>query len=298
MGTTYTINIISSKIDSSSIRDSIDMILYNINNNMSTYIDTSTISKLNSLDIGDSILVDSDFLFILNKSKFFNNLTNGAFDITVKPLLELWGFGSLQSQTSIPSISKINKTLKLLGIEKLRTKNNNIIKNNIISIDFSAIAKGFAVDEISNFLINKNLRNHMVEIGGEIKVSGNNLKLNKWSIGVQNPNFDTSTPFKILSLTNKAMATSGNYRNYFELDGKRYSHIISPTTGYPVENKISSVTIISNSCLDSDALSTALMVMSTDDGVRLIEELSDVEVFYILENNSYIYSSGFKNFIE
>ncbi len=299
MGTRYKIDIISTVFDSSRVHNSIKNLLANINKEMSTYIDSSTISKFNSLDAGSSIKINSDFEYVLNKSKHYNEITNGSFDVTIKPLVELWGFGSSELMLSIPGSNNIDSAITLLGIEKVYTdKNGRLFKSQSVNIDFSAIAKGYAVDKISDFLKANSLIDHMVEIGGEIKVSGKNKNRGNWSIGIQNPNLQDSPPSIILAISDKGVATSGNYRNYHDINGKRYSHIISPLTGFPVENKIKGVTVISNTCIDSDALATALMVMDLNDGMKLVEELKDVEAFYILEDEKYKLSSGFMNFAQ
>jgi len=283
MGTRYKIDIISTVFDSSGVHNSIKNLLTNINKEMSTYIDSSTISKFNSLNARSSIKINSDFEYVLNKSKYYNEITNGSFDVTIKPLVELWGFGSSKSILSIPESNNIDSAITLLGIEKVYTdKNRRLFKSQRVNIDFSAIAKGYAVDKISDFLKTNSLINHMVEIGGEIKVSGKNKNRGNWNIGIQNPSLQNSSPLIILAISDKGVATSGNYRNYYDINGKRYSHIISPLTGFPVENKIKGVTVISNTCIDSDALATALMVMDLNDGMKLVEELKEVEAFYIL----------------
>ncbi len=297
MGTTYSVTIASESIDSIYIHSNIDLILNDINQQMSTYIDTSTISMFNALETGDSIYIGADFMFVLNQSVYFNGITSGAFDPTIKPLVELWGFGANGSIISIPNDKDISLAINQLGIDKISIKDNSVIKINDVNIDFSAIAKGYAVDKISDFLSNEYLPNHMVEIGGEVRVSGLKENHKPWIIGVQNPGIKENSTFLALSLSNKGMATSGNYRNYFDLDGRRYSHIISPISGYPVDNKILSVTVISDSCMGSDALATALMVMNIEEGIRLIESMPEFEAFYYLEDDEYLYSNGFKNFI-
>jgi len=216
----------------------------------------------------------------------------------VKPLVELWGFGVSGLQDAIPSDEHIKNALSQMGLDNIIINNNYLHKINEINIDFSAIAKGYAVDKISSYLNKINIQNHMVEIGGELKVSGLNLDGSRWIIGIQNPSEDAASPFLNISLTDRGMATSGNYRNYYTIKGKRYAHIISPKTGRPIENTILSVTVISDNCLDSDALATALMVMDTDEGLELIEKIEDTEAFYYLENDKFLYSSGFKNFIQ
>ena len=298
MGTTYTVKAIGNNIDLETLENSIISILKDINIQMSTYIDTSTISIFNKSNLKDSIRLKSDFIYILNKSIYYNDITDGAFDITVKPLVELWGFGVLASQASIPSDENIKNALDQTGLHKIMINNDYLHKINDVNIDLSAIAKGYAVDKISSYLDRINIKNYMVEIGGELKVSGLNLDGSAWLIGIQNPNDNAVSPFLNLSLANRGMATSGNYRNFYTIEDKRYSHIISPKTGRPIENTILSVTVISDNCLDSDALATALMVMDTDEGLELIEKIEDTEAFYYLENDEFLYSSGFKNFIQ
>ena len=298
MGTTYKITITSTQIDSAKIHNSVDSILYLINQEMSTYIDSSTISRFNALDPGSELLIGEDFHYVLKKSKYYNNISSGAFDVTIAPLVELWGFGASGSILSLPDSASVMNALKFLGLEKLNISENRVLsKNKEVTIDLSAIAKGFAVDKISHFLTKNSLQNHMVEIGGEVRVSGYNKNKDKWKIGIQNPNIKNTTPLATLLITDKGIATSGNYRNYYDIDGKRYSHIISPVTGYPVENQIRGVTVISDNCLDSDVIATALLVKDVEDGIQLIEDLKGFEVFYILESGEHLLSSGFMNYV-
>ncbi len=297
MGTTYTIKAIGRNINTDNTQDSIARILDRINYEMSTYIDTSMISIFNESEINDSTRVGNDFIYILNKSIYYNDITSGAFDVAVKPLVELWGFGARGSLDSIPTDKEIDSLLKYIDIDNITINKNYLHKTGDVNVDFSAIAKGFAVDEISSYLTKVDIPNHMVEIGGELKVSGFNRDGDSWHIGIQNPNENDISPFINIFLTDKGMATSGNYRNYYTVNGKRYAHIISPITGKPIENNILSVTVISDDCLDADALATALMVMNIDQGLKLIENLEDTEALYTLDNNKILYSSGFKSFI-
>ena len=297
MGTTYSVKFIEENIDSSYIHSSIDSILNQIILEMSTYLDSSTISKFNALSIGDSIYVKSDFINVFNKSLFYYSSTNGSFEVTIKPLIDLWGFEGSSSITSIPDTSSIIKALNNIGIDKIKLNGNYLHKTANVTLDFSAIAKGYAVDKISELLKNNLISNYMVEIGGELSLAGYNLNKQKWSIGIQNPLSKNIKSTLNLTLTDKSVATSGNYRNFFIYEGKKYSHIISPVTGYPVDNNILSVTIISDHCMDADALATSLMVMSINDGMALIESIEDAEVFYITKEGKSLYSKGFRRFI-
>ena len=307
MGTTYSIKIIEESLNTSKVRSGIDSILYSINMDMSTYIDSSSISKFNNLDINQKYYISKDFYKVLTASSYFSKLTDGAFDVTVNPLVRLWGF-SKEVLVEIPSDNIIKEVLETIGMDNLIIGDSSwISKKNKVTIDLSAIAKGYAVDKISEYLINLNIENNMVEIGGEVRTSGLNLDRMDWQIGIQYPSFEDTlnntsyseiNPHTVIKISDMSIATSGNYRNYFDLNGRRYSHIISPKTGYPIENKIISVSVISKKCLNADALATALMVMDIEDGLSLIEELDGYESFFILGDNSSRHTSGLKNFLK
>ena len=307
MGTTYSIKIIGESLHTSKVHSGIDSILYSINMDMSTYIDSSSISKFNNLDINKKHYISKDFYKVLTTSSYFSKLTDGAFDVTVNPLVQLWGF-SKEALEEIPSDDRIKEVLEMIGMDNLIIGDSSwISKKNKVTIDLSAIAKGYAVDKISEYLINLNAKNHMVEIGGEVRTSGFNLQNRKWQIGIQYPSFQRSlnktaysdvNPHTVIESSDISIATSGDYKNYFDFNGRRYSHIISPKTGYPIENKIISVSVISKECLNADALATALMVMDIEDGLNLIEQLDGYESFFILEDNSSRYTSGIKNFLK
>tara|TARA_B100002051_G_scaffold118570_2_gene112821 strand:+ start:21682 stop:22698 length:1017 start_codon:yes stop_codon:yes gene_type:complete len=306
MGTTYSIKVVADSFDNSKIKIGIDSILHNINMDMSTYIDSSSISKFNKSNVNQKYYISDDFYKVLLSSQNFSKLTDGAFDITINPLVQLWGFSNKEIDT-LPTKGQVDEVLKSIGMHNLVIgDNNSISKKNEVSIDLSAIAKGYAVDKISEYLMNLNIGNYMVEIGGEIRSGGFNVNNNKWKIGIQFPSFQQSlskkaytdiNPHTIIHISDISIATSGNYQNYFDFKGKRYSHIISPVTGYPVENKIVSVSVFTKECLNADALATALMVMNVKDGINLVEELSGYEAFFILDDNSVVSSSGINDFL-
>jgi len=310
MGTTYSIKIIGKTLDVPTIKDQIDKILDSINMDMSTYIDSSSINKFNNLRNNKSFIVSQDFYKVLKSSTYFFEITDGAFDPTINPLVEIWGF-SKDSLKKIPSQEEIDDILKVIGMNSLTIHLDNSISknNNLTTIDLSAIAKGYAVDKISEYLSSLKYNNHMIEIGGEVRVSGFNLDNSKWRIAIEYPNFqrsfrktpyvdkDSETVHTILHISDMSIATSGDYRNYYDINGKRYSHIISPVTGYPIENKIVSVSVLTKECLNADALATALMVMDIEDGIALVEKLDAYESFYILEDNTIRFTSGIKDFL-
>jgi len=152
------------------------------------------------------------------------------------------------------------------------------------------------VDKISEYLDELSFNNYMVEIGGEVRALGKKNKDEGWIIGVQNPNKDDVDSILKINLLNKSLATSGNYRNYYDIDGKKYSHIISPLTGYPINNDILSVSVISEECINADALATALMIFNPHKGIKFVENLEKTEVFYVLDGNKTLFSSGFKKY--
>ncbi|MED5475220.1 MAG: FAD:protein FMN transferase [Candidatus Neomarinimicrobiota bacterium] len=303
MGTTYNIKI-SKSIKSNEVKIlkyKIDSLLLDINMMFSTYIDSSEISRFNKAD--KKLVISQQFIDLFNRSKEIYDETDGAFDPSVQPLVNLWGFGNQGKVNLIPVDSVIQNIIKNSSYTEVILNKFELIKlNKLVEIDFSAIAKGYGVDRLSQFLKGKNIENFMVEIGGEVVCNGKNFG-KTWKIGLQNPFSDNSSEniLEIIKLENKAMATSGNYRNFFEMDGQLYSHMINPRTGYPIKNNLRSVTVITNNCLDADAYATALMVMGTTQGLRFVENHKNIEAIFItgnMDDYRLIKSSGIKKIIK
>jgi len=297
MGTTYEITIRNYSGDHEKLKYSIDYLLDNINNVFSTYKIDSEISKINRSS-KKSIKVSDMFKFVLSKSLHFCEMSNGSYDITIAPLVEEWGFGKNKMQI-IPSKSSIDKYLSDIGYYNINIVNNILYRESAnISIDLNSIAKGYAVDQVSNLIENEGYYDFLVEIGGEVKSSI--LDSKKWVVGIQNPN--DNGIIKKINLSNKSMATSGTYNNYFEYKGQKFSHIINPKTGYPYEHSIISATIITNECIDADAFATMAMTMKVDNFLNIVNNKNDVECFLIgLNKNqdlSYYQSDNFKDFID
>ena len=297
MGTTYSIKIrTKNTCDVNQIRADVDSLLLDINYIFSTYIHDSEISKINTSKQFKNN-VSSEFSDILNKSLYYADLSNGLYDPTVYPLVDIWGFAS-SIVDSKPSEYKIKETKKNVNYKFLKIDKNMLFKNNNrVHIDLSSIAKGYAVDEITEFLDNKGYSNFMVEIGGEVRCNSDNN--NFWNIGIASP-YDKSLAMKV-KLYNHSIATSGNYNNFTEYDGVEYSHIINPKTGYPIATNILSCTIISAMCVDADALATVLMTLAPMEGLRLINDLYDTECMIINRDKSgkinKYFSRGFEKFI-
>ena len=275
MGTTYNITLVKQVnfIDLTSIKLAIDNRLNTISSIFSTYIRTSQVSQFNELKVAQKLKVSPLFIQLFKLAKRINQLSQGAYDITIMPLVRLWGFASSNRNKMLDNVIKKNiyeKYLKRnkisLGMQFVRHDKKYIWKTHEnIELDFSSIAKGYAVDEVANILNTFNIKNYFVEIGGEVKVKGFNEKNSVWRLGIENPNMESIVGhqgvFAITSLKSNAMATSGNYRNFTFIDGNNYSHIIDARSKWPVQNSVLSVTVVGKSCSIIDALATTFMVL-------------------------------------
>ena len=271
MGTTYLIKVVASpeNINSESIKKKIDAILLQVNQDMSTYIDDSLISQFNKLDKDKKIRVSFDFIKVLKESNRINALTDGSFDISVLSTVEKLGFGAHKEQ-SVLNGSKEVKILNNFGQDQVVIDNNFIYKlKDNIKIDFSSIAKGFAVDKIAGLLDSLGFNSYIVEIGGEIKTKGLNPDDKLWSVAIEKPDPNTRSVLEIIKLNNKAIATSGSYRNFYINKGKKLTHIVDPATGKSVDSNIVSATVIGESCMTVDALATAMMIMPPAKSIKI-----------------------------
>ena len=298
MGTTYNITILGNVENKTKLKTNLEEILDSVNICFSTYIDNSEISKINNYDTG-LIELSKDFSYVLRKALYYCDISNGKYDITISPLVKLWGFESF-NDVKVPENNLVVEQLTNIGYKKIHLSNNFLVKQNKkIQIDLNSIAKGFAVDRISEFLYNNGFKNHLVEIGGELKSSIYGDSTKKWIIGIQNP--QNSSVIKKINLLNMSMATSGTYNNFFEINGVQYSHLINPITGFPINHQTVSATVISKECIDSDALATVLMTMMPSEGIDFINQLSDIEAMIIKSDEKgnlieYL-SKGFESFI-
>jgi FAD:protein FMN transferase len=293
MGTTYTIKIIDNlqqNIDIDIVKGKVDSALQTVNQQMSTYIPDSEISQFNRLTSKEWFTVSTDFYDVIVEAQNISKLTNGAFDITVGPIIDLWGFSKnlLQNDWQPPNDQEIKETIKSIGFRNITVGKNSIKKKNIdTKIDLNAIAKGYGVDVVFELIKDMDYTDILVEIGGEVSCSGFNAEGKFWKIGIDKPILDVLPGMElqtVISLDNQALATSGDYRNYFENDGELFSHMIDPTTGYPTKNAVASVSITAPSCITADALATALMVMGLD-GIKLIDSIEEVEAMLIIRTN-------------
>ena len=293
MGTTYNVRINSHYPiqEISDIRHSIEQTLDSVNGEMSTYMPNSELSRLNR-SASDIWIGISDPLFrVISEAQEISLQSNGAFDITVGPLVNLWGFGPVDRVNLPPPEQKIKSILENVGFKKIHLDSRNkLIMKDLpgIYIDLSAIAKGFAVDEVARLLENKYLiRSYMVEIGGEIHAHGINTSGNIWRIGIEKPVSGQRTVERIIKLDNMSMATSGNYRNYIDINGIRYSHAINPRTGKPVKHQLASVTVLHPQCMIADAWATALLVSGPESGLQLAKQYGLDTLFIVNDNGTF-----------
>jgi len=304
MGTTYNIKINSDRLDiqyKDKLSGQIDSILISINQQMSTYLYDSEISTFNNNESTAPFKISNEFSYVVERALHWAKTTEGAFDITLVPLLYLWGFGPGQKgglKDVFPDEKTINNRKVHMGYDKLSINNNFLQKKDpFIKIDLNAIAKGFGVDAICNFLNSKGINNYMVEIGGEVRCVGYNQNKKSWMIAIENPENNNKIKWAV-SLKDVSMATSGDYRNYYEIDNERYSHEIDPRSGYPAQTNIASATVVAPNCVDADALATTLIILGIDKAIQLIENTNDTEAFLIIrkdkDNYETIRSSGMK----
>ena len=270
MGTSWSVLINAEELPGSrqQLQSEINTILNRVNREMSTYLPDSELSKINAAGSGGLIPVSPSLLDVLRAAREVSRLTQGAFDVTAGPLVNLWGFGPEQGFT-VPGEEQVDAALRLVDYENLELdpEASTLKKaHDGVYIDLSAIAKGYGVDRVADHLDNLQLEDYLVEIGGEIRARGVNHKKIPWQIGIEQPVAETRGVGQIIRLENTAMATSGDYRNFFEQDGIRYSHAIDPRTGRPVSHGLASVTVLHPSAMLADAWATALLVLGPEQG--------------------------------
>jgi FAD:protein FMN transferase len=271
----------------------IDSLLKTLDMSLSVWEANSIISRINRND--STVVADKIFTEVFNKAREVFNESNGMFDITVGRLVKTWGFynGNYKKQDSL----EIKKLLSCVGMNKIRLINGKMVKeNDSIMLDMNAIAQGYSVDIVSAFLEFNNIRNYLVEIGGELKAKGKNSKGKKWVIGIDKPVDGNFIPGRnlqaIIEITNKAIATSGDYRKFFVENGIKYSHHINPKTGYPSKSTLLSTTIVSDNCMTADAYGTACMVTGLEKSIELLKRHSELEAYLIycdLKGNFQVY---------
>ncbi|MEZ9370741.1 FAD:protein FMN transferase [Shewanella sp. 10N.286.51.B2] len=276
MGNKYKVTWLETKISAkrmADIRSQIEQRLDDVNQSMSTWRKDSEINKINNSPKATPIRISYDMNHVITNAIHVAQLTNNALDITVGPLVNLWGFGPDGQVTELPSEQAIEAAIKSTGISNITLKNQYLTKNAAnLKIDLSAIAKGYGVDVVADVLERNDIHDYLVDIGGELRIKGLNASQQAWKVGVDKPFAYSTGQMEIITPGDSAVATSGNYRKYFEKNGHYYSHLIDPRTGKPVSHTVVSVTVIEKNSMTADALATAFMVLTVEESLAVANE--------------------------
>jgi thiamine biosynthesis lipoprotein len=289
LGTTFNVSIVEppEPLDTDSLEGEIVATLSRIDLLASTWRDDSELSAFNADHSIDWIVVSPEFCDALVRTIEVSAQTDGTFDVTAGPLVNLWGFGPDGSVSEPPSDAAIDRAMQSVGYEKIETDcDEGLVRKDVANmyVDLSGWAKGLAVDEVAELLETKGVANYLVEIGGEVRVKGYNSRKENWAVGIEAPSTSQRVPRSVVRVSNTSVATSGDYRNYFEHDGHHYSHTIDPRTGRPVAHRLAAVTVVHPSAAYADALATALLVLGPTNGPALAGDLNLAAYFLVREN--------------
>jgi thiamine biosynthesis lipoprotein len=285
-GTTYSIVFENNgRYNLQDLKSEVEKILHDFDMSLSLYADSSVLSKVNR---NEDVYLDHFFVEAFNRSAYITEMTDGAFDITVGPLVKAWGFGP-DARKNFDE-AKRDSLLRLVGMDKVKIENNKVKKADPgINLDFNAIAQGYSVDIISAWFDSKRIKSYLVEIGGEVRVKGDKQGV-LWRIGIDRPIDDNNLPGNdlqaIISLKDRSLATSGNYRKFFIEDGIKYSHTIDPRTGYPARNQLLSATIIADECATADGIATACMVIGKEKAIEFLGFHPEFDAFLVYSDDS------------
>jgi len=285
MGTSYSIKLagLRREHDTDRLAEDIGGILEMVNQRMSTYLPQSELSRFNAADAGSWTPVSAETLTVIEHSRRLHEITGGAFDPTVGPIVDLWGFGPGGQQDRIPSAEQVAAASETVGLARIDMESAKPAlrkQADGVRLDLSGVAKGYAVDLVADYLSDQGVADYLVEVGGELRASGTGPTGRPWRVGIEKPSLAANDIQHAVDLGQEAMATSGNYRIFFEKSGRRYTHIIDPTSGRPVEHDLASVTVIAPNTLEADASSTALLVLGPDKGFELASE-QNIAAYFI-----------------
>jgi thiamine biosynthesis lipoprotein len=292
MGTTWSVIFLlpTEATDAPALKQQLQQRLELINGLMSTYDPESELSQFNNQLSTDWYAISKETAEVVELSLEISRLTGGAFDVTVGPLVDLWGFGATPRGENIPTAEQIRQNLAQIGYTNLQFRRNPAaIKKRIpqLRVDLSAVAKGYAVDALAQILEQEGIVNYLVEIGGELRIAGHRSDGANWRIAIEQPLEDAREVATVFPLTDTALATSGNYRNFYLQNGQRYAHTIDPVTGQPIRHKLASATVLDQSCARADALTTALMVLGEKKGQEFCEK-NDIAAYFLLHEKKSI----------
>ncbi len=287
MGTYYRVTIANSpnEISEHDLKAVIETKLEDINDKMSTYREDSELSRFNQYSQTDWFPVSQDTITVIAEALKIHRLSGGAFDVTVGPLVNLWGFGPPGKRVEPPAADQIKRTLQKIGSQHLQLQvSPPALKktNPALYVDLSAIAKGYAVDAVAVSLESLGINDFIVDIGGDMLAKGRKVDGSLWKIAIENPTAGQREIHRTIGVSGLAVATSGDYRNYFEIEGQRFSHEIDPRTGYPIKHTLASVTVLDPSCMVADAWATALIILGPEEGFKMVEQ-SNFEAYFIIK---------------
>ncbi len=294
MGTTYLVKFLqpgqSDKVhDTAAIQKAVNKRLREINQSMSTYIEDSELSIINQSDAGVPLEISSELRKVISYAIDVYDKSLGKLDITVGPLVNKWGFGPDLKPENVPSQEDLRALSAYVGIDKFKLSGSTLIKlHKDVYIDLSTIAKGYGVDQVAELLESFGIQDYLVEIGGEMRVKGTKPNKSDWLIAVEKPVATERAIERIISIGDNAIATSGDYRNYYEEDGTRYSHLIDPKTKRPIQHNLVSVTVVAESSMHADAWATALIVLGPDQGMLVAQNNNIAALFITKENNDFV----------
>lgn len=302
MGTSFTVKWVSSDAEADkTLPAQINQLLVDINNSMSTYQPNSELTRINQLEAGARVTLSPDLANVLSRALEISQSSSGAFDVTVGPLVNLWGFGPDGRIVKAPSAAQITALKPRIGFDKVKLSEDGseLIKDGDIYIDLSAIAKGYGVDKLAELLENAGINSYLVEIGGELRAKGLKPDGNNWKIAIEAPIVGEREIQRIIAVKDVGIASSGDYRNYFEENGVRFSHTINPATAMPISHKLASVTVLAPDCASADALATAMMVLGPQAAEQYAIE-QGVEALLIVKTATgfrEIMTPGFSDFL-
>ncbi len=290
MGTTYNIKFVIEKdqLDINQLHADIDQALLQVNQEMSTYIPDSELSLFNKAEANTPFIVSKGLATVAKESLRIGELTHGKLDVTVGPLVNLWGFGPQARPDVVPSDEQLASAKDKTGLHHLSVEGHELTKTiPDLYVDLSTIAKGYGVDVIAKLLEANGINGYLVEIGGEMRLKGFKANGTLWTIAIEKPITNDRAVHQFVVPKDNAVATSGDYRNYFESDGQRFSHIIDPDTGKPINHKLVSVTVIHPSAMTADGLSTAIMVMGPEQGLTFVEKNEIAAMLIVKTDNGF-----------
>ncbi|ASW44097.1 MAG: FAD:protein FMN transferase [Clostridiales bacterium] len=297
MGTVISVKIYDSNDEA--ILDDVFNKVRELESKLSINDEGTLIDKINEASGINPVEIDEDTYYLLEKGLEYGNISDGRFDITIGPLVKLWSIG-LEGQ-KLPTQEEIDAKLPLINYNDLILNDKEktaFLKRKEMIIDLGGIAKGYTADVISEMLSERGVNSAIINLGGNILAKGKNTNGNLWKIGIQNPTSERGDTVGIIKIENKSVVTSGIYERYFEENGVRYHHLLDPKTGYPYENNIAGITIVSDKSIDGDALSTSVFAMGIEEGLKFVNSRDDIDAIFVTTDNKIYLSDGIKDNFE